>query len=43
MDIMKKAEGVILTQIDKREIGLHKLIMEAGDIIAQKTYGRICK
>ena len=30
------AEGVILTQIDKREIGLHKLIMEAGDIIAQK-------
>lgn len=32
----EKAEGVILTQIDKREIGLHKLIMEAGDIIAQK-------
>lgn len=32
----EKEEGVILTQIDKREIGLHKLIMEAGDIIAQK-------
>ena len=32
----EKAEGVILTQIEKREIGLHKLIMEAGDIIAPK-------
>lgn len=27
-------EGLILTQIEKREIGLHKLIMEAGDFIA---------
>lgn len=26
----------MLSIIDKREIGLHKLIMEAGDIIAQK-------
>ena len=32
----EKAEGVIRTQIEKREIGLHKLIMEAGDIIAPK-------
>lgn len=32
----EKAEGVIITQIEKREIGLHKLIMEAGDIIAPK-------
>lgn len=32
----EKAEGVILTQIEKREIGLHKLIMEAGNIIAPK-------
>ena len=31
----EKVEGVILTQIEKREIGLHKLIMEVGDIIAQ--------
>lgn len=41
----EKAEGVILTQIEKREIGLHKLIMEAGDIIAQnhmEEYGNRC-
>ena len=31
----EKVEGVILTQIEKREIGLHMLIMEVGDIIAQ--------
>ena len=36
MDIIEKAEGVIITQIEKREIGLHKLIMEAGSIIAPK-------
>ena len=28
-----KVEALILTQIEKREIGLHKLIMEAGDLI----------
>lgn len=32
---LEKALGY-LTKEDKREIGLHKLIMEAGDIIAQK-------
>lgn len=31
----EKVEGVILTQIEKREIGLHMLITEVGDIIAQ--------
>ena len=32
----EKAEGLILTQIEKGQIGLYKLIMEAGDIIAPK-------